>query len=198
LSQGLKNLYPNASRVLVAPDGVDLKLFDIPLSREEAKKHLGLRSNKKLVIYTGSRHLWKGVETLDEVSKLLPHNIEVMIITDKPHTEIPLYLKAADVLILPNSAKEDISKLYTSPMKLFEYMASGTPIVASDLPSIREILNDSAAFFFAPDSPESLAEAIQEALSNEAIAKSKAENAHKIALNYTWDRRAERIIRFIQ
>ncbi len=198
ISQGLKNLYPNASRVLVAPDGVDLKHFDISLSREEAKKHLGFGLKNKLVIYTGSRHLWKGVEILEEASKLLPQDVEVMIITGKLHTEIPLYLKAADVLVLPNSAKKDISRLYTSPMKLFEYMASGTPIVASDLPSIREILDDSTVFFFTSDSPESLAEAIQKALSNKAEAKVKAENAHKLSSNYTWDKRAKKIIEFIK
>ena len=57
-----------------------------------------------------------------------------------PPGEVPLWLAAADVLALPNSAGEAISARYTSPLKLFEYMAAGRGIVASDLPSLREVL----------------------------------------------------------
>jgi glycosyltransferase involved in cell wall biosynthesis len=53
-----------------------------------------------------------------------------------------MWQKAADALVLPNTAKEDISKYYTSPMKLFEYMASRRPIVATNIPSITEIINE--------------------------------------------------------
>src|SRR3989338_7168842 len=67
-------------------------------------------------------------------SEKLKNKDNVKIIEHRPHDEIPFWLRAADILVLPNTAIEDISKYYTSPMKLFEYMASGRPIVPSDLP----------------------------------------------------------------
>ena len=63
------------------------------------------------------------------------------------------YTEIADVLVLPNSAKDKMN-LYTSPIKMFEYMASKRPIVASSLPSIKEILSDQDnAILFNPNDP---------------------------------------------
>ena len=57
-----------------------------------------------------------------------------------PPAEVAAQLRAADVLVLPNPASA-ISSAFTSPLKLFEYMAAGRPIVATDLPSMREVLH---------------------------------------------------------
>jgi glycosyltransferase involved in cell wall biosynthesis len=124
-------------------------------------------------------------------------DVKTLIITSEAQMRIPLYLRAADVLVVPNTAKEDISRLYTSPMKLFEYMASGTPIVASDLPSIREIVDDSIVSFFAPDDPASLAETIGRVLYNYPEAEAKARLARERVKPYSWKRRAEAITHFI-
>src|SRR5262249_13241169 len=70
----------------------------------------------------------------------------------------PRWLAAAAVLVLPNSRAEPISARYTSPLKLFEYMAAGRPIVASDLPSLREVLTGGRnAVLVPPDDPGALA-----------------------------------------
>ncbi|MBX4181393.1 glycosyltransferase family 4 protein [Candidatus Parcubacteria bacterium] len=197
ISQGLKDLYSSAHKILVSPDAVDVIRFDLAITKEEAREKLGLPEDKKIVMYTGSLYKRKGVETLREASKAWGEDIQCIIVSGKPYKEIPLYLKAADVLVLPNSSKDPISQLYTSPMKLFEYMASGKPIVTSDVPSAREILDDSEAYFFTPDDAESLAHVIKRVFEDPSLAQSKAEAARIKADKYTWDKRAEQIIEFI-
>ena len=115
----------------------------------------------------------------------------------KEYSQIPYYLKAADVLVLPNSAQDKKSK-HTSPLKLFEYMSSSTPIIASDLKNFREILNDQNAIFFKSDNSQDLAEKIQIILNNENLAQNISQQAFQDVKNYTWQIRAEKIIEFIK
>ncbi|PIT95636.1 hypothetical protein COT96_00125, partial [Candidatus Falkowbacteria bacterium CG10_big_fil_rev_8_21_14_0_10_38_22] len=151
----------DSNKILGVPDGVDINEFDINISKEEAREKLNLPQDKKIVMYTGHLYDWKGAGVLLETAKQFPisnfqFSKDILFVfvggTDndiknyelrfknyenirfegrKPHGEIPIWLKAADVLVLPNTAKEKISKYYTSPLKLFEYMAAQKPIVAS-------------------------------------------------------------------
>lgn len=223
ISNGLKKFYKEkgvlSDRILVAPDGVDVDLFDTDLRKEECRKKLNLPCDKKLVMYTGHLYEWKGVYTLAESSQYLnkgelvvfvggtEENIKefkkkyrnvknILVVGRKSYVDIPLYLKAADVLVLPNSAKEDISRFYTSPMKLFEYMASGTPIVASNLPSIREVLNGNNSILVEPDNPIALASSIKDVLVNVTSAKVHGQQAYKDVLEYSWTKRAQKILDF--
>lgn len=118
----------------------------------------------------------------------------VTFVGQKPWSEIPLWLKAADVLVLPNTGKQKVSLFYTSPMKLFEYMASLRPIVASDIPSIREIVDESMTFFAEPDDPQSFSKVITGVLNNPGEARGHATRALEKARLYTWRKRAEKII----
>ena len=79
--------------------------------------------------------------------------------------------------VLPNSGKSDISAKYTSPLKLFSYMAAGKPIVASDLPSCARGASEKNAFLVAPDDPEALAEGIRYALAHPEEAAKRAAQA---------------------
>lgn len=201
ISRGLRDFYvaegADPKLVAVIPDAVDLERFSLPMSREEARQNLDLKA-EKLVLYTGSRYRWKGVETFESARAFVQNGIDMLIVSGRPHAEIPLYLRAADILVLPNSAAEPISSVFTSPMKLFEYMASGTPIVASDVPALREVLDESVALFFAPDDPQSLADALHAALADEAGAAKRAQAAFERARDFSWAKRAERIVGFIQ
>jgi len=208
-------------KTIVSPDGVDLSVFNIPVSQEEAKKKLGLPADKKIVLYTGHLYKWKGVDTLIKASPLLNREASVYIVGGtqediaayqkefsdfnkvifaghKSHQEIPFWLKAADVLVLPNSGQEKISSLYTSPLKMFEYMASQRPIVASDLPSLREILNEKNCLFCQPDDPESLASNLKKVLADKELAGQISKQAFEDVNNYTWEKRVGRILDFIQ
>jgi len=115
-----------------------------------------------------------------------------LILGQKPHKEMPLFLKAADILVLPNSASNKISS-YTSPLKLFEYMASGRPIVASNLESIGEILNQNNAILVKPDDNLDLSNGIIKALEHQDICNQISAKGLEDVKNYTWQKRAERI-----
>jgi glycosyltransferase involved in cell wall biosynthesis len=105
-------------------------------------------------------------------------------------------LSAADALVLPNSAEKTISAEYTSPLKLFEYMAAGKPIVASDLQSVREVLDEGNACLVPPDNPKALAKGIHSVLDNPDYATRLGERAKADGVQYSWVCRAEAITSF--
>jgi len=223
ITQGLKSFYTknnnvSAEKILVAPDGVDLEQFSVSATKEECRKKLNLPQDKKIIMYTGHLYDWKGVHILAESAKLLKNeetivfvggveedinkfkethgNISnIRILGKKPHSEMPLYLKSADVLVLPNSAESDISRYYTSPLKLFEYMASGVPIVASGLPSICEVLSEKNAILVEPDNTQSLYSGIQKVFENTEFSAKIAKQARGDAGKYSWCGRARIVIR---
>jgi glycosyltransferase involved in cell wall biosynthesis len=111
-----------------------------------------------------------------------------------PPGAVPLWLAAADALALPNSGAETISARYTSPLKLFEYMAAGRPVVASDLPSLREVLADGVnARLVPPDSPAGLARGLLEVLDDPDLGARLASRARADVAGRTWDARARAV-----
>jgi len=109
-----------------------------------------------------------------------------------PPVQVPAYLQAADLLALPNSGAAEISRLYTSPLKLFEYLASGRPVIASDLPSIREILTHGLnGWLVPPDDPPALAAGITTLLDAPDLGSALARQGRAIARQHTWLKRAE-------
>jgi glycosyltransferase involved in cell wall biosynthesis len=226
ISEGLKREFVALGlppeRCLVAPDGVDLSKYAHLPHRSQARRLLGLSSDRPIVCYTGHLYAWKGVYTLVESAILLPeavfvivggmpedvdalrqfaaqrHADNVQLVGHVPPREVPLYQSAADVLVLPNSAGEKISALYTSPLKLFEYMAAGRPIVASDLSSMREVLIDRAnAMLVEPDAPRALARTLNVVLADPGLQRRLAAQAQMAVQAYTWQRRTCRIVRFL-
>ncbi len=219
IKEELIKLGVSESKIYISPSGVDLKEFDINISNEEARKKLNLPIDKKIIVYTGHLYRWKGVYTLADAAKKLPQYIFLFVggsepeltqfkkiyygienIVTLPFVErsvIPMYLKSADVLVVPNSKNSDISAKYTSPLKLFEYMASNKPIVASDLPSLREVLSENICVFAKPDNVESFAGVIQNIIQNEELAHSLSEKAFNAVEHYTWKNKAENILHVI-
>ena len=80
-------------------------------------------------------------------------------------------------------------------MKLFEYMATGKPVVATRLHSIEEVVNEQSAFLVPADDANALAEGIRSALSSEGPEKSL--RAKEIVREHTWNMRAGRILHFV-
>ena len=218
ISQGLKDFYLKhgvaKEKLFVAHDGVDLADYEISLSQKEARAHLGLPDEKRIALYVGRLDGWKGVDTLYASAHFLPEDImhvviggddkdlgmlremhpKVRFLGYRPYTELARNLRAADVLVLPNNGKNEISVSFTSPLKLFAYMASGLPIVASDLPSLREILDEETATLVEADSPLALAEGIQRVFSVPQRAEIHGKNAKQKVQAYSWEKRAQAIL----
>jgi glycosyltransferase involved in cell wall biosynthesis len=225
ISEDLKKAFARAGveekDILVAPDGVDLAKFDIELSKEKARQKLNLPLNKNIIVYTGHLYSWKGADILAQAAGQLDNTIayfiggissdiesfkekyadlikegKIQVVGHKPQKEIPVWLKAADALVLPNTGKEKISKYYTSPLKLFEYMASQRPIIASRLPSLTTVLNDSNCVFFRPDDANDLVKKINQVLADAMLSKRISDRAYQEVGEYSWERRAEKILEF--
>ena len=222
ISQGLKDFYVRKGipeeKIIVAHDAIDPEAFKVRYDKKAVRKELGIPEDKKTVMYIGRLDMWKGVKTLLDASLRLPNDIQVVIIGGetsqittfaeeypnviflgyRPYTELSKNQQAADILVLPNTGKDVISTLYTSPLKLFAYMASCVPIIASDLPSTREILSEENSILVPPDNVEMLANSIEDIFSNTDKAKQIATQAREDVTIHTWKKRAASIIRNIQ
>jgi glycosyltransferase involved in cell wall biosynthesis len=218
ITQGL-----NPDRILVARNGVDVELFRAERDREMARAKLDVAASDKLVLYTGHLYKWKGVLTLVEAAAHLPgqfvvclvggmnEDIErfrqivkerglskVKVVGHVAPAEVPDYTTAADVLVVPNTARDRYSLELTCPIKVFEYMASGHPIVASNLPSIREVLRDGeSAVLVPPDDPAELAAGILRVVEDRTLAERLTQSALEDVRRYSWVARARRIARFV-
>lgn len=196
----------------VVPDGARVEAADPP-------PRLAV-SPAPVLGYSGHLYPWKGADVLLDAVAELP-GVRGLIVGGHPGEadlerlrqradrlgissrveftgmvaprEVASRLEAADVLVLPNPATA-VSERYTSPLKLFEYLAMGRPIVASDLPAIREVLRDGEnAVLFEPGRASALADAVRSVLRDPALAGSLARRARETAREYSWDRRAERL-----
>ena len=196
----------------VIPNGVDLSEFEMDPDRR-VWENLGIKNYKKIVLYVGSLAVWKGVDTLMASAKLLGDGIRVVMVGgDKTedrdnlhvrpfvaHNEVVKYLMVADCLVLPNTAKEERSAYFTTPLKLFEYMASGVPILASDIPSFRPYLRGGEnAQLFEPDNANDLAKQIKFVIDNSDYGNKLATKARKDVEQYTWSARANKILVFLR
>lgn len=216
----LKEFSLRPEKILCYPNGVDVSDFDIDLTKEEARKRVGLENFQKIVMYSGHLYEWKGVGVLAESVEYLPSDVSIvfvggtvsdtadfkkkyasgriLVIGHRPYTEIPVYLKAADVLVVPNIPSTPHSTYSTSPIKLFEYLVSQRPIVASDLPSLRELLSESSACLVPAGNPRFLAEGVARVLGNLDLAANISRQAYTDVQKWSWTKRASAILDFIR
>ena len=225
-------------RTLIASDAVDLSIFNIDISKQEARKKLGLPQDpkklpdgnygagKKILGYMGrfkTMGMDKGIDDILKVLAILSDNILFIAVggksTDIKEYEIrarelgverkvrffgnveqgvlATYQKACDLLLMPFPHNQHYA-YYMSPLKMFEYMASKRPIIATNLPSIREILNRKNAIIVKPDDPSDLANGIKKILEDKELAEQISQQAFRDVDNYTWEKRVESILDFIR
>ena len=116
-----------------------------------------------------------------------------------PNANLPIYQAACDLLLMPYqkevaaSSGGDIAR-YLSPMKLFEYLACGRPILSSDLPVLREVLNPHNAVLLPPGDLNAWVAAIHDLCAGPNHRAELGERARIDASRYTWEERAGRVL----
>ena len=209
LADELTERFGDRQRLAVVPDGVRLP-----------EREPGPPARDPIVGYAGHLYAWKGVDVLLRALALVPraHGLIVGGHDKEPDLdrtrqlaselgiadrvtftgllapgEVPGRLAHTRVLVLPNTASA-ISTRFTSPLKLFEYMAARRPIVASDLPAIREVLRDGEnALLVPPGDAAAFAAAIERLLDDDATAQRLGAAAYADVGEYSWEKRAERL-----
>jgi glycosyltransferase involved in cell wall biosynthesis len=202
-------------RLSVIPDGARLA----PGARD-TRGDAASSNRRPVVAYAGHLYAWKGVDVLLEALAGVPEADGLIVggherepdlartqalaqslgiserVTFAGRVDPPrvqAMLAGAAVLVLPNTASA-ISSRFTSPLKLFEYMGAGRPIVASDLPALREILTpDVHALLVPPGQPTALAAGIRRILTEPGLGARLGAAAAAAFRDYTWDKRAERL-----
>ena len=208
--------------VVITPNGVELERFqDLP-SPARARASVGFPETFTAG-YTGQLYPGRGVDLLLELARRNPAvrfvlaggepaaverwqarvaeagltNME--LIGFVPNERLPLVQAACDVLLMPHerhvsdSGGGDIAE-YTSPMKVFEYLGSGRAILSSDLPVLREVLNESNALLAPPEDADAWDRALRRLAGDPVLRATLAGRARKDAARYTWVERARRAV----
>ena len=152
--------------------------------------------------HKGIRFVWAGGKPADvEMWKAKAVNVSNLTFCGfVPNALLPVYQAAADVLLMPYSLEIGISSglghsaQISSPMKMFEYLATGRAILASDLPVFHEILNESNAVFCTPENLPAWETALQALLDNPQLRERLSQQARIDAQKYSWTERARRIL----
>jgi glycosyltransferase involved in cell wall biosynthesis len=207
---------------LVSPMGVNLEDYasvpDVPTLRKELNLREGFTSG-----YTGHLYSGRGMELLYELAKRNPRvnfvwiggepeavrvwrrrsdqenirNLQILGFVEQ--SRIPSYQMACDLLLMPYERSISVSSggdtaLFASPMKAFEYLASGKAIITSDLPVLREVLNEENAVLLPPDDIESWDLTIKKLFADEERRESLGKRARQDAAGYSWKERARRVL----
>jgi glycosyltransferase involved in cell wall biosynthesis len=204
-------------RTWVEHDGVDVQLInEHRVDREEARRRLDLPREGPILVYTGRVNEEKGASVVLDAAEILQSVSAHVVLVGRVYEEslrkraasvgnvtmtgfvapsrVPTYLAAADILLLPSTDGLPYAS-YTSPLKMFEYMAARRPIVASDLPVLREVLSAGEnALLYPNSSPLALAQAVLRLWEEPSLQSSLANRAHRDVQTYTWQRRATRIM----
>ena len=219
MADDLKELFELADRPTVIPDGVAARRLARPGEEPFGQERVN-------VVYAGSLYAYKGVDQLFDMLDALPSNFELTIvggqapedlarlkkqagerasIAQRVHftgmvapSRIAEHLWTADLTVLPpgNSLK---SSRYTSPLKLFEAMAAGVPIVAAPVPALTSVLEHGKTGWFAEDAtPRGLAAIVEHAAAHREQSRAIARAGCALANELDWDQRGKLVVDFIE
>ena len=206
--------------ITLAPNGVDLAQYASLPDPHTARKKLGL-PEKFTAGYSGHLYKGRGISFMFELARKLPdvtflfiggrsQDLEarkresemipnVLFAGFVPNGELPMYQAACDVLLIPYRAQvsassaEDIAA-FTNPLKMFEYLAARRPVLASNLPILREVLNEANAIILPIGDPVAWQAAIEDLKSSDSKRAALANAGRATVEEFTWEKRAERIL----
>jgi glycosyltransferase involved in cell wall biosynthesis len=215
-----------AERIHLIPNGVDVSRFHTGPRDEALRASWKLNGPGPVVGFVGGLRPWHGVEALPDLLGRLAKNhagIRLVVAGDGPlrgelerslaqsglgsrviftgsvpHEQIPAIIRQFDLALAPYSRPEH--SFYFSPLKLFEYMACGVPVVAADLGQIGEILQDGeTGLLYPPGDGEGLAARCAELLADAPLrAKLGRAAAELVHGRFTWDHNAARVTELAQ
>lgn len=212
-TETLKNMIAKLTEkpIYVIPNGVDTEKFRPDIHCEDLREKLGLH-DKIVVMFVGSFKKWHGVGQVPKIAKRFDKKVVFLLIgygelfkqvekdkTDnmlllgaKPHDEIPKYLALSDILIAPfDDEYFKNHSFWWNPVKLFEYMASGKPIVSYDYEEIRKIVRD-AGLLAKPGDIEDFIRKLNCLIEDESLRKKMGRRGRETAVNeYDWKIRAK-------
>jgi len=213
------NIQFDQKNLQIAPNGTDPERYEGLPSPDMARKSLGLKEGFT-VGYTGHFYPGRGMDILTDIAKALPevnflwvggqekdtapwqeillnqsiHNVTLTGFI--ANSKLPMYQAAADILAMPYARKIEGSSggniaPVINPMKMFDYLSTGRPIIASNIPVFHEILDDKTAIFCGPESPVEWVLAINKLLEKKTLRKSMQKNALATSEKYSWKNRAK-------
>jgi glycosyltransferase involved in cell wall biosynthesis len=211
-----------SDQILVAPNGVDLERYQGLPTPPEARNTLGLPKGFTAG-YTGHFYAGRGMDLMFMLAQGLPE-IQFLWVGGEPqdvalwknraqtqglnnftltgfvdNAKLPLYQAAADVLLMPYETQiagsgGGNSAEIASPMKMFEYLGAGRPIVSSNLPVIYEVLDETTTIFCPPGDFAAWKSALQVLQVDPSQRAEFGQAAREIAAHYTWRKRAEKAL----
>ncbi|MBU2540166.1 glycosyltransferase family 4 protein [Patescibacteria group bacterium] len=217
----IKTGFPE-NKILVLQNGVDIEDFQNLPNKDECRKIFNLVKDKKIVVYCGSLFPDKGIEHILLVAKNIPdvdfllaggqdsqikfwkdftnsHKIEnVQFVKFIERNKAPLFLQVADALIMPYKTDQKIERMdisTTSPLKLFEYMATKKPIISTNIPAISRIITHNIDGLLAePNNIQELSRFVRMVLEDKQLAEKLTNNAYEKIKTYDRKKRCEKIL----
>lgn len=199
-------------RTIVLGAGIDLKKFDLTIEGKNVRKHYGIKETDHVLFFMGWLYNFAGLkEVAIELSKIKDKNPKIkllivgegdafddlqkireqyhldeqIILTGKqPYEEIPEFIAAADICLLPAYPKEEIMQDIV-PIKMYEYMAMGKPVITTKLPGVMKEFGDGNGVIYV-DKPEDVLKKAIELVENGYI-EEEGRRARLFVEERSWD-----------
>ncbi|MDY9922280.1 glycosyltransferase [Methanobacterium sp.] len=198
LQEKVLELGINPDKIYITPNAVDVEKFNP--QNKELPPNVKISSDKPVLLFVGNLVFQKGVKYLLEAKKLMKTGAELVIVGDGPLRQ-DLEMKVRDGKIsdvIFTGARRDVDEIMPSadvfvlpsisegfPITILEAMASGLPVVATNVGGISEVMNEDVGIMVNPSNPRELASALDKILENETLMIDMGAAAREQALKYS-------------